>query len=1077
MQGWGKTTFTLGGLGAIIAMLALAPPASAAPHDTVLLSRADGVAGAQADGATQSGTTFGNGLSADGCRAAFLSDADNLNPDAADNAFGNAFVRDHCTGETFPVNVDDAGTAGTSSVSQVAISPDGNFVAFSVEDTFFGQNDSNGINDIYVRDIAASDTELVSAHRTTGDAAGGGFPAISEDGLHVAFSTGNPVDAYVAGISDTNPGGDIVVAHTGPGTYDVASLASPTSAGNDGSANPSISAAGNVVSFTSQATDLTEDGPVEDENHVYVWTQGANPAVELVDRADGANGRIGNAGGGGGRVSGDGSTVSFDSTADNLVEPGEELGGGEQVYVRLLGSDETELVSRASGRNGAISDNAQLASLSFDGRRVVFESADAELDPDFTTNGIFQAFMRDRSTATTTMVSRASGVAGAVSDSASLRPVISANHRFITFISGGTNLVPPDANAADDLFRREQPFTPLAEETELASRADGPGGAAGDDDSYLADISSDGCRLAMLSNADNLNPDAADNGLTNGFVRDLCTGETFPVSLTDGGAAADDDTSQIAISPDGGYVAIATHADNLDAGDGNGDSDVYVYDIAGAEMELVSFDPASDLAQGARHPAISENGDRVAFTTDSNVSTFDPAISDSNGSGLDVVVRDRGDDGFLVASVTGPDATATPSGSSQNASTSGDGTVVAFQSDATDVIAGGTPGSATEVYYRDTDAGTTALVSRADGAGGVPAGGFSTSEEPDVSEDGDTVTFTSDAPELFDDGAPHSQVYARDLSAGNTELVSRQSGQNGLPADDTSGGSDDERGASVSGDGRFVLFRSLDQDLGSGSRNATSLYMRDRLNQTTFLVSRGSGETGLGSEGTSEGGEVAGGGGFMAFESDGRLTFEDGLATRDVFRRGIDEPDNPTEGETVNLRTVAGDVYVKVPGGEYEPLTKSTQIPIGSLIDTRAGQVELTDEYNGVYESVIYYDAIWKVRQKEGPKPYLEMKLADPKTACAGAKASKAKGSVGKKGYYAKGWGSGRGRHRTRGGRGSGTVRGTRWSTANRCDRATKFFVAETTTGGKGLAVDDFGKRGRVNAILKAGDSYLARPK
>jgi hypothetical protein len=117
-------------------------------------------------------------------------------------------------------------------------------------------------------------------------------------------------------------------------------------------------------------------------------------------------------------------------------------------------------------------------------------------------------------------------------------------------------------------------------DTLLASRADGPAGAAGDDDSTEVGISGDGRYVSFVSAADNLSADD-DNTAANVFMRDLATGTTTMVARTDTGVPAGSGSAEdTAMSADGSCVAFTTSAANLAATDANGTFDVFVRHLA-----------------------------------------------------------------------------------------------------------------------------------------------------------------------------------------------------------------------------------------------------------------------------------------------------------------------------------------------------------------------------------------------------------------------------------------------------------------------------------------------------------------
>ena len=121
---------------------------------------------------------------------------------------------------------------------------------------------------------------------------------------------------------------------------------------------------------------------------------------------------------------------------------------------------------------GEISDRP---SISASGRYVVFDGSDEGFDENSLDGpyGPNQVYRRDVLTGDVTLVSRASGIDGAPSNSASIRGLISGNGRFVSFTSSATNLSPDDHDEVTDIFVRDL----QAHTTTLVSRADGPNGA------------------------------------------------------------------------------------------------------------------------------------------------------------------------------------------------------------------------------------------------------------------------------------------------------------------------------------------------------------------------------------------------------------------------------------------------------------------------------------------------------------------------------------------------------------------------------------------------------------------------
>jgi hypothetical protein len=141
------------------------------------------------------------------------------------------------------------------------------------------------------------------------------------------------------------------------------------------------------------------------------------------------------------------------------------------------------------------------------------------------------------------------------------------------------------------------------------------------------------------------------------------------------------------------------------------------------------------------------------------------------------------------------------------------------------------------------------------------------------------------------------------------------------------------------------------------------------------------------------------------------------------------------------------------------------QIPVGSLIDTTKGEINLISaaDQDGAVQNAWFYSGIFKVGQLKDLTT--ELTLAGPKLSCPKRKAS----TAAKKPKTRKLWGDGKGRFRTKGQYSSATVRGTRWVVIDRCDGT----LTQVKLGS--VLVRDIKRR--KNVIVGAGKQYLARKK
>jgi hypothetical protein len=196
-------------------------------------------------GVSADGVTGAGRLSGDGRYVLFGSDADNLTPGDT-NGVGDVFRHDNLTGQTVLVSTAINGLPGdgVSGAGSVSISPDGRFIAFTSEADNMVSGDSNAQDDVFVRDMTLGLTTRVSV--TTGGAQGSAEssnPSISADGRFVAFSS---FAALVAGLPPADEP-RILVRDLGRSTTTLISGAG--SPAYTDAEEPTITADGRYVSF------------------------------------------------------------------------------------------------------------------------------------------------------------------------------------------------------------------------------------------------------------------------------------------------------------------------------------------------------------------------------------------------------------------------------------------------------------------------------------------------------------------------------------------------------------------------------------------------------------------------------------------------------------------------------------------------------------------------------------------------------------------------------------------------------------------------------------------------------------
>ena len=569
-----------------------------------------------------------------------------------------------------------------------------------------------------------------------------------------------------------------------------------------------LSRDGRYVAFVSLASTLVPgDTAIAD---VFVRDRDAGTtALESRSTA----GIAGNGGSAAPGLTDDGRYLVFHSEASNLV--GGDTNTAQDIFVRDRVGGSTTRVSVASGgaQSNGLSDDPSISAV---GRYVAFLSLATNLVAG-DSNGVSDIFVHDRQTGLTTRVSVSSQ--GAQANGASATPLISADGRHVAFYSWANNLIASDTNAQPDVFVHDR----QTGATTLVSRDSA--GLQGNAGSFTPAISGDGRLVAFESLASNLVPFDG-NGASDVFVHDRVTGSTNRLSLSSAGIEGNAASNRASISQDGNIVTFESSAVNLVAGDGNAAIDVFARDRAAATTTRLSVDSAGDQANNAsQYAAVSGDGRVVAFQS----SATDLVGTDSNGR-IDIYVHDRATSATVRASLASDVASNRDGYTHLSAcclrQLSADGRMVAFESDATNLIAGDT-NLMRDIFVRDRTAATTARASV--GIGGAQANG--TSYDGVVSTDGEHVAYASSATNLVaSDANVVEDVFVRDLALQATERISVSSAEVEANARSTE--------PSLSANGRHVAFESTASNLVAGDSNATiDIFVRDRQAGTTMRAS------------------------------------------------------------------------------------------------------------------------------------------------------------------------------------------------------------------------------------------------
>ncbi|HEX8753028.1 MAG TPA: hypothetical protein VF731_06385 [Solirubrobacterales bacterium] len=365
--------------------------------------------------------------------------------------------------------------------------------------------------------------------------------------------------------------------------------------GNLPSSDPTATANGRFIFFTSYATNFTPSRParglrlfrrdMRTDQTTLVPTIGYNPRNPAVS----ANGR----------------SLAYVSTLNPRSHHARD-----EIYVHDLRTGTTRLASRAGGLHGApanvpppheLHPSVDRPSLSANGRFLAFVSSSPNLYPGRSRDRIPpEIYLRDLKTGTTTLVSRANGPRGEVANRGCGEPEISADGRHVVFTCSSTNLGrtgPPGPVFSGNVYLRDL----TAHKTIVVSRHSVRSRF------YAPVISANGQFVAFFREGPHLEQV---------LERDLSTAKTTLVSRASGakGEAANAFTSQsfLGISGDGSLVAFFSDATNLGGpplpGGSAGNFGLYLRDLRTNETTFVHW-------EGFGKPRIVGRGRYLVFGT------------------------------------------------------------------------------------------------------------------------------------------------------------------------------------------------------------------------------------------------------------------------------------------------------------------------------------------------------------------------------------------------------------------------------------------------------------------------------
>ncbi len=779
-------------------------------------------------GATGDGYSDGPSVSADGRFVAFVSSAGDLVPGQIEvDPQPEVFLYDRTTAATVLVSHRDGApaTAGNRGAGGAAVSADGTAVAYDSlsTDLVAGYSSAAFGSQVYLYDVVAGTSLLVShtsGSATTGCGQGADGPAVSADGAFLAYRSA--CTDLMAGQVQPTFGLNVFLYDRAAGTSTLAShvAGDPATAGSPYLSSWGISADGAWVVYESNGGGLvTGQSDTNGTGDVFLYGRGAGTSV-LVSRTAGAATTAGDAGAFSPAISADGAVVAFTTGSDD-VAPGNDANGATDVLVYDRAAGGNALASRAATPAATAGGTSSPTAVTPDGRFAVFSSEGRNVVPgQVDGNRGRDVFLYDRESGARTLVSHAAGAPATAGNGPSAGGVMSADGRWIAFVSRATDLVAgaTDANADYDLFLWDRESGAAA----LVSYAAGsPATAADRASSAFASMSADGRYLLFGSEGRNLVAGQVESNNGNDvFLYDRVAAATTLVSHAAGSPAttANANSDGGMISADGNFVLFTSGANNLVAGvsDVNGTDDVFLYDRAAGTTALVSH------AAGSPATAANNWSTPVALSADGRYALFNSRATnlvpgETNALALwNVYFYDRVTG--VTTLVSHAPSSPAQSGSSLSFGTglSADGRFVVFHSEAPDLLPGGTDfNGGNDVFLWDRLSGALTLVSHAAGSPTQTAAGLS--EGALISADGRAVAFVSKAQNLVQGTlatASTANVFLYDRETDTVRLASR------TPASPLAGGDGPSNVvAALSADGGTVAFASGAGDLAAGDLN------------------------------------------------------------------------------------------------------------------------------------------------------------------------------------------------------------------------------------------------------------------
>jgi Tol biopolymer transport system component len=535
------------------------------------------------------GDSFPTALSTNGQFVLFESSASDV-VTGDTNGATDIFLRDVATGTNCLISVSTTGGFGNRDSHAAVMTPDARVVAFSSSATNLVANDTNGIRDVFVRDLQAGITTLAS-RGATNSGTRSDSPQLTPDGRYVAFLSS------AAGLVPTNLSlANAVYVHdlTSSTITLVNSNIYKRWSTPPNACNFSISDDAQFVAFEYRDSTSTNglilrcDLLTQATNTIYTNAIASYSGLNYFKSLD---------------TTPDGRVVVFvgrttNSTSSSGVFAWDELSGTTTlISTNLSGETPTNSV-------------CEWPRIDPSGRWVVFLSTATNL----TTNvvaGEFHCYVHDLQTGETILVDAGTNGVGTAKEFLST-PQMSADGRWVVFDCSDADLAPGDHNHAYDVFVRDL-TTNTCELISVRHPAQPSQTPTGANLSTGFDVSADGRFVAFSATGEELLPSGYTNLYRGVFVRDLLYGTNVLVSAnTNGFCGANAPAFEPSLSGDGRFVAFTSSASDLVTNDANHVQDVFVKDLQAGDVKRIAASTSGN-SPASYSPKISSDGRYLLF--------------------------------------------------------------------------------------------------------------------------------------------------------------------------------------------------------------------------------------------------------------------------------------------------------------------------------------------------------------------------------------------------------------------------------------------------------------------------------